>query len=87
MIYSHGTLIKRKRMTLKLSQKELSEVLGFNNSQFISNVERGLANLPPKHFNAVAKKLKIPLSEFIRTALEDYADEITIACGKRSHRR
>ena len=53
-----GTVIKTHREKLKLSQREVSEHLGFKNGQFISNVERGMCPIPVYKFKDLAEVLK-----------------------------
>ena len=57
-----GTLLRKQRESLGLNQDFVSEKLGYKNSQFISNIERGLANVPLKKISDFAKILKMPES-------------------------
>ncbi len=56
-----ASLLKKHRERKGLTQREVSEVLGFETPQFISNLERGTAILPPKHVRKVSKLLDIPI--------------------------
>ena len=38
--------LKRMRIELDITQAELAKTIGYKNSQFISNLERGLCGLP-----------------------------------------
>ena len=58
-------LINKKRKVKGLSQKELAFKLGFSTSQFISNIERGLADIPVNKAVQFAKILDIDESEFL----------------------
>lgn len=51
-----GSYFRQKRISLNISQIELSRALGYESSQFVSNWERGLCNPP---FKAIAKLIKI----------------------------
>ena len=63
-------LIRTKRLshTKGYSQSELSNLLGYKNGQFISNVERALCNIPLKMLRRVADVLDIP-SEDLKLAI------------------
>jgi len=54
------------------SQSELSHLLGYKNGQFISNVERGLCNIPLKMLNKVSVILGITTLELKNSILEDH---------------
>lgn len=61
----------------KLSQEELARHLGYSNSgQFISNVERGICNIPPAKIDVLAKKLKVPADHVIIAMTEDYKTKL-----------
>jgi len=77
---------KRDKMTLELMLKETREIenitqaqlasaLGVH-AQFISNMERGEAQLPLKYFKKVSKILGIKLNLMIKARLEDTEREI-----------
>ena len=70
---SIAKLIREKRMghPKGYSQSELSQLLGYKNGQFISNVERALCNVPLKMLGRVSEILDIPHSELKRAILED----------------
>lgn len=77
--FSHiGKLIKEKRLAHpeKYSQSELSNVLGYKNGQFISNVERALCSIPMKMLKKVSLILNIPSAELKEAILRDEADTI-----------
>ena len=69
-------LIKNKRINhpKNYSQSELSQMLGYKNGQFISNVERALCNIPLKMLNRVSDILSIPPQEIKTAIMEDYED-------------
>lgn len=64
-------VIKESRIRAGVTQTALAEVLGFGNSQFISNIERGLAALPACHFKKVAKILNISCEDLISAYVKD----------------
>ena len=63
-------LLKQARERKGISQGQLSKALGFSNPQFISNIERGLSELPTKHFKKVEKILGIPMPKLIEMKIE-----------------
>lgn len=66
-------LIREKRISHPkgYSQSELSQLLGYKNGQFISNVERALCNVPLKMLGRVAEILSISHDELKSAILED----------------
>lgn len=51
--------VRNNRIASELSQQELSLKLGYQNGQFISNVERGLCSIPAKQYKTLCKVLDI----------------------------
>ena len=50
----------------------MSHLLGYKNGQFISNVERGLCNVPLKMLRRVSEVLGIPKEELKKAILDDH---------------
>ncbi len=71
-----GKLVKKYRLqhSDKVSQGELSSLLGYKNGQFISNVERGMCSVPLKSLKNLSNILSIPEHEVISSMLKDYED-------------
>lgn len=71
-------LIRAKRLghPKGYSQSELSNLLGYKNGQFISNVERALCNIPLKMLKKVSEILNIDPKELKEAILKDH--EITL---------
>ena len=67
-------LIRAKRLghPKGYSQSELSHLLGYKNGQFISNVERGLCNIPLKMLGKVSEALDITTDELKTSILKDH---------------
>jgi transcriptional regulator with XRE-family HTH domain len=64
---------KKELVTQKnYSQSELSQLLGYKNGQFISNVERALCNIPLKMLNRVSEILNISPVELKEAMLLDH---------------
>ncbi len=66
-------LIRNKRLhhPKGYSQSELSNMLGYKNGQFISNVERALCNIPLKMLTRVSEVLNIDPEELKEAILKD----------------
>lgn len=66
-------LIRTKRINhpKNYSQSELSQMLGYKNGQFISNVERGLCNVPLKMLKKISDVLDIHHDELKQAILKD----------------
>lgn len=71
-------LLKRHRIGKKLSQMELSTLLGSakGSGQHYSNIERSKAGLPPKHIMALCQALEIPISAMVDAMVQDYRDNL-----------
>lgn len=71
-------LIKAKRLDhpKKYSQSELSNLLGYKNGQFISNVERALCNIPLKMLSRVSEVLDITSTELKSAILRDHEETL-----------
>ena len=65
-------LIKKRRMALEISQGNIAKELGFH-PQFISNVERGLCEYPPKHFKQISKILHVDVELLHECSCIDYS--------------
>ena len=73
--FSHiAKLIRERRVShpKNYSQSELSQMLGYKNGQFISNVERALCNVPLKMLPKVSQILDITPADLKRAMLEDH---------------
>lgn len=73
-----ATLVRKKRLDHPdmLSQSGLSLLLGYKNGQFISNVERGLCNVPLKMMKKVAEILDIDQAELKKAILKDHEETL-----------
>ncbi|MBL7663894.1 MAG: hypothetical protein JNM93_02085 [Bacteriovoracaceae bacterium] len=71
-------LIRTKRMNHPkgYSQSELSNLLGYKNGQFISNVERALCNIPLKMLKQVSEILDIPAADLKDAILKDHEETL-----------
>ncbi len=71
-------LIRTKRINHPkgYSQSELSNLLGYKNGQFISNVERALCNIPLKMLKKVSEVLDISSEELKDAILKDQEETL-----------
>ncbi len=75
---SIAQLVKKYRLQhpKKLSQVELSNLLGYKNGQFVSNVERGICAIPLKALGDLMRILSIPQNELVAAMVKDYEETI-----------
>lgn len=73
-----GEFIRLRRKCLGLTQKQLTQKLGWKvkNTQQISNTERGLNPFPVKNVYALSLALQISPEIIIGKMLEDYSNSI-----------
>lgn len=70
-------VVRRGREDLtSLSQGEVSKKLGYKNGQFISNIERGLASVPPKIINKLAKTIKVKPALIVTAMVQDERERL-----------
>jgi hypothetical protein len=72
-------LIRTKRINhpKSYSQSDLSILLGYKNGQFISNVERGLCNVPLKMMKQISDVLDIEPLDLKTAILKDHEETLT----------
>ena len=77
-----GNLIKSKRLKAinvkggPMSQSDLSEIIGYKNGQFVSNVERALCSIPAKMAKKVRAALDITADEMMDAYLKDCEESL-----------
>lgn len=77
---------KRSEHPKHLSQSELSVLLGYKNGQFISNVERGLCNVPLKMMKQITDVLNIDPLELKKAILKDHEETLISYLNKGNHK-
>jgi transcriptional regulator with XRE-family HTH domain len=77
--------IKTKRKEKKLSQNDLSNIVGMHKKpgcyQSLSNIERGKAQLPIKHLVKLSEALEVSPETIVELLIQDYREEITRNLG------
>lgn len=69
--YNLGNYLKKRRVDVGLTQKELANKIGDLNSQFVSNWERGLCAPPGHSFQKIIEILKVDRNELVDVMLID----------------
>lgn len=72
-----GEFLKQSREAQGLSQKDVSDVMGYNTSQFISNWERGLSLPPIPTLRKLAKVYNINAEILFNVILEAQVEMVT----------
>lgn len=68
--------VRRARTRSDLTQQDIAAGLGLANAQLVSNCERGVASLSPRHFRKLSRMTRTPLNAFINAAVRDYRDSL-----------
>lgn len=76
-------LVKKRRIDMRMSQRELSEKLGWGkcNGQAVSNAERKLCQFPVSYINKLSIILMLDRKEIVNALLLDYKDAVMKELG------
>lgn len=76
--FKMGQFIRAKRTELKISQTDLGRMLGWTSSkgQVISNIERGLQQMPPEYINKLSLILVTPRELILDYYVEDFRESL-----------
>jgi transcriptional regulator with XRE-family HTH domain len=66
-----NSFLRDARIAAGLSQKDVSDRLGYNSAQFVSNWERGLATPPGRTLRKLSQLYKIKADELYEILLEE----------------
>lgn len=61
-----GESLMQARVRNGLTQREVSQELGYSSAQFISNFERGISAPPLKKIQILARRYKLPIGQVAR---------------------
>lgn len=67
-----GELVKNARISKGLSQCAVSNILGYKNGQFISNIERGLSSVPDEKLKVTCEILSIEFNDMLNAKMKDF---------------
>ena len=76
--------LRDKRLGLNLSQADVADMLKLSSAQFVSNVERGLCNMPLKKLNILVKHLKLDKNKVESLLTNQYKKKVRSALGLKS---
>lgn len=80
---SFAQYLKDSRIAAGLSQRDVSEKLGYTTSQFISNWERGLSTPPTKAVKKLAELYNLSIEEFLDLLLQETLHQVTLDFKKK----
>ena len=75
-----GVFLRKKREAMGITQKGLSQMLGLNACQLISNIERGVSEIPSNRIGVYAQSLELDqkeLTEMIEQVLNKKTEKKT----------
>lgn len=79
--FNIGLLVKQKRTRLGLTQKEVTDKMGWETPQFISNIERGVSQPPLKSAPKLCNILNISAYAMHGAYIKDFNKEFHKAFG------
>lgn len=68
--------VKSARLKAKLTQMQLAHQIGYTSGQIISNVERGIANLPPESVKDFCRVTNAKPEEFIKIKVQEEKERL-----------
>lgn len=74
-----GVFLREKRKLKNITQRELAESLGYCSGQYISNIERGLANFPNSALKKLVQKLEISKEEILNQITQEILNDLNEA--------
>jgi ribosome-binding protein aMBF1 (putative translation factor) len=69
---TESKFLKLARVQSGLTQGQLAKKMGYGSSQFVSNVERALAALPPSHMKDFIKYTKADPEQLVKVKVQAY---------------
>lgn len=81
-----GQIIRTHREKKGMTQSDLSKILGYETSQFVSLFERGLSKAPIEVLGRLVVVLGLPENDFKELIFKDFQDEVNarLKLGKKS---
>ena len=84
---NEGLFIKTQREASGLRQHDIMGSLGSNNAQFASNIERGIAGVPPKHMQAIADQLDFDVQRLVDIKVNKYREFLMAHVARKKRRK
>lgn len=79
-----GAKLREARVAACVTQRELADHMGMTTPQFVSNIERGVAFIPPDNVARWAKKIGVAPVLLREDILKVRQAELAAKYGKRS---
>lgn len=76
MTMTLGQVLKDARMQVGLTQREVSEHLGYSTPQFVSNWERDVSKPPIKAIRKLAKLYKVDAEAMLRDVKLSWTEDL-----------
>lgn len=67
-----GKMLASARKKKNLTQTEVAQYFGWGNAQFVSNIERGIANPPVEMARAYARKVGVDPDRLVTAMVNNY---------------
>lgn len=71
-----GQYLKEKRTRVGMSQSDVSKLLGYSSSQFVSNWERGVSSPPLSIYTKLASLYQVSVEELFHESMEAKVREL-----------
>lgn len=78
-----GKCLKEFRNNAGLSQKEVGEMLGYTNPQFVSNWERGISTPPVDVLKKLSQIYSVPSDKMFSLILDTAIERVTLSLKSR----
>lgn len=82
-----GEYLQEMRVKANLTQRAVSEVLGYSSAQFISNFERGISSPPFTKLKTLISLYKMPKEKVMDLVLQGEREVMAEALGAPSTKR
>jgi transcriptional regulator with XRE-family HTH domain len=67
-----GIIVRTARLKKELTQKDLALALGYTNTQYYSNLERGVTNMSAENLGRICAILEIPANHIQKLLIDIY---------------
>jgi transcriptional regulator with XRE-family HTH domain len=73
-----GIIVKSARLKKGLTQKDLTLGLGYTNTQYYSNLERGVSSMSAENLGKICAIMDIPANTIQKLLIDEYAEELAL---------